>query len=111
MIDEADRLDAALEARPEVVGPELRPLLEMAGELSRFLDGPWLAPDERSRIYARATSAAARRSRLARVRRVLRDRRLPAIVGGAAVTAAAAAAIVVAVTRGRNPQAPSPVAV
>ena len=105
MIDEADRLDAALETRLDVAGPELRPLLEMAGELSRFLDGRWLAPHERSRIYARAVDAAARRARLARVRRLLRDRRLPAIVGGAAVTAAAAAAIVVAVTRGRGPQA------
>ena len=111
MIDEADRLDAALDSRPEVVGPDLGPLLEVAAEVSRFLDARLLAPHERHLIYMRAMSAAARQARFARVRRALTDRRLPAIVGGAAVTVAAAAAIAVALTRDRRTHAPSPVAV
>ena len=111
MIDEADRLDAALDSRPEVVGPDLRPLLEVAAEVARFFDGQWLSTRDRDRIYIRAVSAAARQSRIARVRRVLTDRRIPAIAGGAAVTVAAVAAIAVALTRDRRHQAPSPVAV
>jgi hypothetical protein len=109
-MDEAERLDTALETRPEVVGPDLAPLLDVAAEVARFLDGHWLAPSERHRIYARALETASRRARLAGVRRMLTDRRLPAIVGGAAVTVAAAAAIAVALSRERRPSTAAPAA-
>lgn len=109
-MDEAERLDTALETRPEVVGTDLAPLLDVAAELARFLDGRWLAASDRHRIYTRALETASRRAQIARVRRLLTDRRVSAIVGGAAVTVAAAAAIAVAVSRERRPSTAAPAA-
>jgi hypothetical protein len=47
VIDEAERLDAAFDTRPEVVGPDLRPLLEVAAEVARFLEGQRLSSRDR----------------------------------------------------------------
>jgi hypothetical protein len=103
MIDEADRVDAALALRPDEADADLRALIDCAGEIGRALASWRLAPAERDLLYARALALAGETAPSV-VRRWRIDPKLSAVLGGAVVAAAAAAAVGVLIARGRRQQ-------
>ena len=110
MIDPAEAVDAAIDSDRPDLPPELAALVDMAGELRSALQRTWLTPWERDALYARVLETATHASRWAGARRILLDRRITAIAGGAAVTLAAGAAIGVAIARQhRHTHAPAPI--
>lgn len=108
MIEHAEHLDAALGDGSHAADPDLAQLVDLAGEVARSLQMPWLTDAERERLYARVVELAVRRSPWRTARRLLAEHRVPAIAGGAAVTLAAGAAITVALAR--QHRGPSPAA-
>ena len=102
MIDDAERLDAALDGRPEATA-ELTDLVATAVEVAQSLSGWTLSPARRELLYQRATAAAARNDWLRWAARKL-DPKSVAAVGGAVAAAVAATVIAVAISRGRRQQ-------
>jgi hypothetical protein len=102
MIDDAERLDAALNRRRigaslEDVAAPLRELVDLALEVGEACSGTPLSPEERERIYA----AALERMEAVRAR-LLWGRvssRQAALIGGAAAVTAVAIGVGIAVGR------------
>ncbi|HYA01305.1 MAG TPA: hypothetical protein VEK76_13300 [Candidatus Binatia bacterium] len=104
MIDDAERLDAALNLRQigaglDRVPPALRALVDLAAEVGDACSQGVLTPADHDRIYADAVSRFEAR-RAGRVWLRIRGRRA-AVIGGAAVVTAVAAAVGVGVLAGR----------
>jgi hypothetical protein len=100
MIDDVERLDAALEGRTPVaeLPPRLAGMLDVAAEVTELLALPVLTPAERRRLYRRALH----RGWGGRLRHDLpRLATRPEVVGGAA---AVLAVVGLAVLRGRSHQ-------
>jgi hypothetical protein len=97
-MDEAERLDLALEAGVSVGDPDVDDLVLLAGGVRSALAAPRLAAEVRARLWERALHR--RRSVSSRAGRLVRGR-TAALAGGAAVTVAAAA-VGITLVRGRR---------
>jgi hypothetical protein len=100
VIDDIERLDAALERRPApgMLSERLVDLVDVAGEVARVLATPLLSAGERERLYRRAVNREGWGDRLRH--RLPRLARRPTVVGGAA--AVTLAVVGIALLRGRS---------
>ena len=104
MMEQADRLDAALERTSHgMVDTEFEPLLDLASDVAASLQRGWLSLEDRDRLYARVLELAVSQSPWTVARRLFAEHRVSAIAGGAAVIAAGAAITVALTARHRAP--------